>query len=67
MDIIGYFEEYYINNKFIGNKNCDKKDRVIGFNGKKNFISDFNIVLDNKKIIKKGQEYFTFYFPLNGK
>jgi hypothetical protein len=51
MEIIGYFEEYYINKKFIGNKVCEKQEREIGFKEMKNNIAFENIVLDNKKII----------------
>jgi len=67
MNTIGYFEEYFIDSKFIGTKVCLKQDREIGYYGKKIFISDTEIKLDNKKTIKKGIEYYTRYYPLNGR
>lgn len=68
MEIIGYFEEYFINGKFIGTLPCDEdKNREIGYYGKKIKKSSEDIVLENKKKIKKGVEYYTRYYPLNGK
>jgi hypothetical protein len=67
MKTIGYFEEFFINKKFIGTKICNKQDREIGYYGKKNQIADTDIQLDNKRKIKKGQEYYTRYYPLNGR
>ena len=67
MEIIGYFEEYIINGKYIGSKICEKQEREIGYYGKLIKKAEKDIVLDNKKKIKKGQEYYTRYYPLNGK
>ena len=67
MEIIGYFEEYIINGKYIGSKISEKKNREIGYYGKLIKKAEKDIVLDNKKKIKKGQEYYTRYYPLNGK
>jgi len=67
MKTIGYFEEYLIEGKFIGTKVCEEQKREIGYYGKKVFVSDIDIILDNKKIIKKGIEYYTRYYPLNGR
>lgn len=66
MTTIGYFEEFYIDKKFIGTKICEKQNREIGYYGKIIYKAKENIVLNNKKIIKKGQEYYTRYYPLNG-
>jgi len=66
MKTIGYFEEY-ITNKFLGCLPCEKKDREIGYYGTVYKIAERNIKLDNGKIIKKGQEYHTRYYPLNGR
>jgi hypothetical protein len=66
-ETIGYFEEFFVNQKFIGAKLTEKQDREIGYYGKQIKIADTEIVLDNKKKIKKGQEYYTRYYPLNGK
>lgn len=68
MEIIGYFEEYVVDSKFIGTLLCDEqKERVIGYYGKIEKIAESDIVLQNKKKIKKGQKYHTRYYPLNGK
>jgi hypothetical protein len=67
MTTIGYFEEYLVQGKFIGTLVCEKQDREIGYYGKQVFIAKADIQLDNKKKIKKGQEYYTRYYPLNGK
>jgi hypothetical protein len=67
MEIIGYFEEYFINGKFIGTKKCEKQDREIGYYGKRLYFSDTDVILDNKKVIKKGNEYYSRYYPLNGR
>jgi len=67
MKTIGYFEEYLVQGKFIGTLVCEKQDREIGYYGKITKIADSDITLDNKKKIKKGQEYYTRYYPLNGR
>jgi len=68
MKTIGYFEEFLINKKFIGTRICEKqKDREIGYYGKKIKIAKSDILLDNKKKIKQGEEYYTRYYPLNGR
>ena len=67
MTTIGYFEEFLIDGKFIGTKICEKQEREIGYYGKQIKKAEFDFILDNKKRIKKGQEYYTRYYPLNGK
>ena len=67
MTTIGYFEEFLINGKFIGTKVCEKQNREIGYYGKITKVADLDITLDNKNKIKKGQEYYTRYYPLNGR
>lgn len=67
MTTIGYFEEFMIDSKFIGTKTCEQKNREIGYYGKETKIATEVIVLDNKKKIKIGQEYYTRYYPLNGR
>ena len=67
MTTIGYFEEFFVNGKFIGTKFCEKQNREIGYYGKQIHIADLDLILDNKKKIKKGQEYYTRYYPLNGR
>lgn len=67
MTTIGYFEEYIVNNKFIGTLVCEEQNRIIGYYGKKISIAKKDIDLQNKKKIKKGTEFYTRYYPLNGK
>lgn len=68
MEIIGYFEEYFVNGKFIGTLLCkEDKNRKVGYYGKMTKKSNEDIILQNKKKIKKGVEYYTRYYPLNGK
>lgn len=68
METIGYFEEYIIAGKFIGVKACQEQpEREIGYYGKQVLTAESVIILDNNKKIKKGQEYYTRYYPLNGR
>lgn len=67
MKTIGYYEEFLIDNKFVGTKICQQQNREIGYYGKQIKIAETDIILDNKKKIKKGQEYYTRYYPLNGR
>lgn len=64
---LGFFEEYYCNNKMIGVKKAEYDGiRKIGYYGRVNFIAENDIILDNKKKIKKGLEYYTLLYPLCG-
>lgn len=67
MTTIGYFEEFIVQGKFIGTLLCEKQDREIGYYGKKTMTTNEDIVLQNKKKIKKGTEFYTIYYTLNGK
>jgi hypothetical protein len=67
MKTIGYFEEFMIDGKFIGTKVCQEQEREIGYYGKEIHIANTDIILDNKKKIKKGQQYYTRYYHLNGR
>lgn len=62
----GYFKEYYINNKFIGLCDCNRDRDILGFFGEKNEVIDHDIVLSNKKIIKKGTKVKTVLHQLCG-
>lgn len=62
----GYFKEYYINNKFIGMCNCEKDRDVLGFFGTKIEITEIDIILSNKKLIKKGTNVKTVLQQLCG-
>jgi hypothetical protein len=68
MTTIGYFEEFIVNGKFVGAKNCEEqKDRIIGYYGKQTKTATEDIILERNKKIKKGTEYYTRYYPLNGR
>lgn len=67
MNIFGYYLEYYKNNKYIGKLRTDIKDREnIGYRGKMTHKATDDIRIGKKKI-KKGEEYMTILYPLNGR
>lgn len=66
-EILGYFKEYYIDNKFIGSIKCDKDRDVIGYSGMIKEIIKEPIILENGKKIKANTSVITILYPLNGK
>jgi hypothetical protein len=67
-NIIGYYEDYFVDNKFIGTKRCDEQpDRTKGFFGQKYFFATDDIILEKGKKIKRGTKYKTYYNQLSGK
>lgn len=64
---IGFFREYHANGKFVGTINLSTYEGEIGYYSKTKGIAESNIFLQNKKVIKKGTEYYYFVYPLNGK
>jgi len=64
---LGFYKEYYINNKFIGFIKCVKDRESIGYNGKKEEILTIDIFLENNKKIKKETIVTTMIYPLCGK
>ena len=67
MKIIGYTVEYYRNNKYLGRIDTNEKDREhVGYRGKKIHKATEDIKIGKKKI-KKGEEYSTLLYPLNGR
>ena len=67
MEIIGYMLEYYKGVKFIGKIRTNEKDREhVGYRGKITQTATKDIYFKNKKI-KKGEEFFTMLYPLNGR
>lgn len=67
-EYLGYFKEYWIDNKMIGMLNCEEeKGRVHGYFGRKKEIFDHDITLENKKKIKANTEVQTMIFALCGK
>jgi len=65
--VLGYFKEYYSNNKFLGTISTEKDREEIGYYGKKSEVLLNDIYLDNKKKIKKGTEVQTIIYPINGR
>jgi hypothetical protein len=66
MKTIGYYKEYYIGNKYIGKESCDKDRETIGFAGRTWHRAESDIKIGKKKI-KKGTDYATILYPLQGK
>lgn len=66
-ELIGYYKEYWIENKFLGTLSCEKDRDEIGYAGRKKEILSEQIVLQNKRKIKAGTEVMTYLYPLNGK
>lgn len=64
---LGYFKEYYSENKFLGTVSSEKDREEIGYYGKKQEITSEDIYLENKKKIKKGTKVFTVIYPINGR
>lgn len=63
----GYFKEYWIDNKSIGTVKCKKDRDKFGYYGRQKETLSQDIVLSNKKKIKKGQEVVTMLFPICGR
>jgi len=64
---LGYFKEYYIDNKFVGTLNCDKDRETIGYCGQITETIKSDLVLSNNKKIKSGIIVKTILYPLCGK
>lgn len=63
---LGFYKEYYLDNKLIGFSNCEKDREEVGYNGRKKETFDSEIILTNKKKIKPQVEYTTIIYPLCG-
>jgi len=67
-EIIGYFDEYWVDGKYIGVKRKSSPDGLkMGYGSKLECILDMDIKLDNNKIIKKGTAVKKYQNPLCGK
>jgi hypothetical protein len=66
-ELIGYFKEYYINDKFAGKVNAEKDREEIGYFGRRSEVLINDVILDNKKKLKAGTQVVTVLYPLNGK
>jgi len=65
---LGYFTDYMIDDKYIGSIIMEKPDReTIGYFGRIDEVATEDIILDNKRKIKKGQSFRTMMYPLCGK
>lgn len=64
---LGYFKEYFVNNKFIGTIACEKDREEIGYAGRRKEILAETIILDKGKKIKANTEVVTAIYPLCGK
>jgi len=64
---LGYFKEYYIENKYIGSIKTEKDREVIGYYGRQYEILLNDLFLENKKKIKKGTKINTVIYPINGR
>lgn len=66
-EIIGYFKEYYCDNKFIGSVTMNQNDhKGFGYDHRQHHLADETFRVGNKKI-KKGSTYMTLVFPLCGR
>lgn len=63
----GYYKEYYLNGKYLGNINTDKDRNKIGYIGKKSEILSNALILSNGKKLKPNIQYETILYPLCGK
>lgn len=65
---LGYFKEYYIGTKFIGNLSLKDMDRELtGYAGRQFETTAKVVILENGKKIKPGTAIMTMTYPLNGK
>jgi len=67
-DIIGYTLDYYVDGKYMGNINTNKRDRdTLSWFGRTTTTLECDVVLNNKKRVKKGTIVTTELNPLCGK
>lgn len=64
---LGFYKDYYVNNKFVGSLECEKDREEMGYNGRKKEILTESITFKNKKVIKANTEVMTYLYPLCGK
>lgn len=64
---LGFFKEYYVDNKFIGSVHCEKDRETIGYVGRETEAVLTKVVCTNGKIIKEGTIAVTMLYPLCGK
>ena len=64
---LGFFREYFVKGKFIGTIRLEDYDGKIGYYSKVTGVAEENIILESKKVIKKGTEFYYFTYTLSGK
>jgi len=64
---LGFFRDYFVDGKFVGSVKLNDYEGQIGYYSKKTLVVENEIVLDNKRKIKKGTTTYHFTYPLNGK
>lgn len=64
---LGFFKEYYIDNKFIGTCKCERDREIIGYLGRKIEITSGITYLDQRKTIRPATKVQTIIYPLCGK
>lgn len=63
----GFYVEYMVAGKYVGSINIAQPDRKeIGYYGRIDAVATDDILLNNKKRIKKGTKYYTRLYPLCG-
>ena len=66
--VLGYYEEYFVDNKFVGTKPSEfDGERTLGWFGRKTSFATEDIILERGKKIKTGVKYFTYLQQLCGK
>ena len=65
---LGWTKEYYVNGKYVGTIRLDNPDRDhLGYAGRTISVLMDNVILDNKKRLKKGISVITMLYPLCGR
>jgi hypothetical protein len=62
-----FYKEFYIESKFIGQLPCERDREEIGYYGRQKTVLTEDVILTNKKRIKKGTEVNTLIYPFCGK
>jgi len=67
-EIIGYMLDFYVERKYMGQIKQKQRDReVLSWAGRQTYTLTTDVVLNNKKTIKKGTLVTTELNPLCGK
>jgi hypothetical protein len=66
MKYLGYYKDYFVGTKYMGQESCEKDRDIMGYNGKTKHIAEKTFKI-GKKTIKEGTEYITMVYPLCGR